>query len=75
MTAEKGITVAAVYLVPECRQLSGVEIAGDERRLAGTGRPTHPNGRLLQAFVQAPEEAFARMHASQPRTAELRHAC
>src|SRR5262245_20200771 len=37
-----GIDIPAVHPVPDCRLTATLQVAGDQRRFAGAGRPTDP---------------------------------
>ncbi|MBK8579252.1 MAG: hypothetical protein IPN78_13820 [Candidatus Accumulibacter sp.] len=73
MAANNRISVATVHLVPEGPQLSGFEIARNERGFPGPGG-LGPHSRMFKAFVQTPIQTLAWMHARETRSAKLRQA-
>ena len=69
---ERGrIGIAAVDHVPKAGELAGLQVAGDQCRLAGTRRAGDPHHRMPALCIERREQALALEHAEQFRPAQF----
>ena len=67
----RGVSVAAVDVIPQAAQPSAFQVTRDQRGLACSGRPVHPDQRMRALPVEQREQSLAWQRAEQPGPAEL----
>jgi hypothetical protein len=65
------VLVTGVGVVPDRRGLARLEVARDERALAGPRTTQHPDHRMLAPLVEQAKQPLPRAHAVQARRREL----